>query len=59
MYIEGKLQTRSWEDQSGQKKYTTEIVGTSLNLLGGKPEGSENQSTPQEGTMPDSDDIPF
>lgn len=34
VYIEGKIRTRSWEDQSGQKKYTTEIVADSMQLLG-------------------------
>ena len=41
VYIEGKLQTRSWEDkQSGQKKYMTEIVANDLVLLGGRGESS-------------------
>ena len=41
VYIEGKLQTRSWEDkQSGQKKYMTEIVANDLVLLGGRGEAS-------------------
>ena len=61
VYIEGKLQTRSWEDQSGQKKYTTEIVlqryQGELVLLGGKdanegqsarPAASENRQTTSE-----------
>ena len=47
VYIEGKLQTRSWEDQSGQKKYTTEIVlqryQGELVLLGGN-DANEGQS---------------
>jgi len=41
VYVEGKLQTRSWEDkQSGQKKYMTEIVANDLVLLGGRGESS-------------------
>jgi single-strand DNA-binding protein len=39
VYVEGRLQTRSWEDQSGQKKYRTEVVvdgGHGLMLLGGR-----------------------
>lgn len=37
LYIEGKIQTRSWDDkESGQKKYRTEIVADELILLGGK-----------------------
>lgn len=39
IYIEGKLQTRKWQDQSGQDRYTTEVVvdmGGSMQLLGGR-----------------------
>ena len=35
IYIEGKLQTRSWEDQNGQKRYTTEVVANSMEMLEG------------------------
>ena len=35
VYIEGKLQTRSWEDQQGQKRYATEIVASTVQFLGG------------------------
>ena len=42
VYIEGRLQTRSWDDKtSGQKKYMTEVVGSDLVLLGGRGEGNE------------------
>lgn len=34
-YVEGRLQTRSWEDQQGQKKYTTEIVANTVQFLSG------------------------
>ena len=34
-YIEGRLQTRSWDDKSGVKKYSTDIVATSVQFLGG------------------------
>lgn len=34
VYVEGKLQTRSWEDQQGQKKYATEIVASTVQFLG-------------------------
>lgn len=36
VYIEGRLQTRSWEDKDGQKRYTTEVVCDDLILLGGR-----------------------
>ena len=40
VYIEGRLQTRSWDDkQTGQKKYMTEVVASDLVLLGGRGEG--------------------
>lgn len=40
IYVEGRLQTSSWEDkQSGEKKYKTEIVATSILLLGGRGTG--------------------
>ncbi|WP_152047845.1 single-stranded DNA-binding protein [Aureimonas psammosilenae] len=43
VYIEGQLQTRSWEDQGGQKKYTTEVVlqkfRGELQMIGGRSEG--------------------
>lgn len=35
VYVEGKLQTRQWEDQQGQKRYTTEIVASTVQFLGG------------------------
>ena len=42
VYIEGRLQTRSWDDkQTNQKKYMTEIVASDLILLGGRGEGGE------------------
>jgi single-strand DNA-binding protein len=34
VYVEGRLQTRQWEDQSGQKRYTTEIVANNMQMLG-------------------------
>lgn len=45
VYIEGRLQTRSWEDkQTNQKKYMTEVVGSDLVLLGGRGEGGGGSS---------------
>jgi single-strand DNA-binding protein len=42
VYIEGRLQTRSWDDkQTNQKKYMTEIVASDIILLGGRGEGAE------------------
>lgn len=45
LYIEGKIQTRSWDDkESGQKKYRTEILVNDLQLLGGRGEGAGSSS---------------
>ncbi len=50
VYIEGRLQTRSWEDQNGNKRYTTEVVAdaSSLILLGGRGDdaGGDDFSAP-------------
>ncbi|MFT6904973.1 MAG: single-strand DNA-binding protein [Oleiphilaceae bacterium] len=48
VYIEGKLQTRKWQDKDGQDRYTTEIVGNELQMLGRKPGGSGQQDGQQE-----------
>lgn len=54
VYVEGKLQTRKWQDQSGQERYTTEVLvdGFSgvMQMLGGRPEGGQqhNHNQPQQ-----------
>jgi len=40
VYVEGRLQTRSWDDKDGQKKYSTEIISDRIELLGRKEGGS-------------------
>ena len=41
VYVEGRLQTRQWEDKrDGQKRTTTEIVGTAMRMLGGRAEAA-------------------
>ncbi len=44
VYIEGRMQTRNWEDQQGQKRYTTEVVAEEIFLLGGRGESSGEES---------------
>lgn len=46
VYVEGRLQTRSWEDKEGQKRYTTEIVADDLILLGGRGDAAGEFSQP-------------
>ena len=45
VYVEGKLQTRKWQDQSGQERYTTEVLVDSftgvMQMLGGRPQGGQ------------------
>ena len=41
LYIEGKLRTRSWEDQTGNKRYVTEIMADTLQLLGRKQDNQQ------------------
>ncbi|MBP8016738.1 single-stranded DNA-binding protein [Candidatus Gracilibacteria bacterium] len=44
VYIEGRLQTRNWEDQTGVKRYKTEVVGENLIMLG-SPTGNSTEFT--------------
>ncbi|MFH1977522.1 MAG: single-stranded DNA-binding protein [Pseudomonadota bacterium] len=70
IYVEGRIQTRSWEDKDGNKKYTTEIVASDVQFLDKKDSGSGDyprkgqDDKPEHGAGPayhDSkdDDIPF
>ena len=45
VYIEGKLQTRKWQDNSGNDRYTTEIVASDMQMLGGRGGGSAGFSS--------------
>ncbi|MBU2723902.1 single-stranded DNA-binding protein [Acidithiobacillus ferridurans] len=52
-YVEGRLQTRKWTDKEGVERYTTEIVGDRLQLVGGKSEngggnGGNNRQRPAQ-----------
>ena len=46
IYVEGKIRTRSWEDQNGVKRYTTEIYADSIELLGRKGDGQQSSYIP-------------
>ena len=71
IYVEGKLQTRSWDDQKGQKRYVTEVVVNNIEMLDGAISTSsaevgdagekvENASAMVEvGTPALGDDLPF
>lgn len=53
LYVEGSLRTRKWQDQNGQDRYTTEIVGAEMQMLDSRGNGSDshqanlNQQNPQ------------
>jgi len=62
VYLEGRLQTRDWEDREGNKRQTTEVVAQTVQFLGGRGEGGGRQDSPpppSSGPPPDGDDIPF
>jgi single-strand DNA-binding protein len=75
VYVEGRLQTRKWQDQNGQDRYSTEIVASEMQMLGGRGTGdaaTDNfDQTPRAPAAPASkapadmpttdfdDDIPF
>ena len=71
-YFEGRIQTRKWQDQSGNDRYSTEIVANEMQMLGGRgsggggapmESGGQSQSRPapaETAPMDDGfDDIPF
>lgn len=65
VFIEGRLQTRKWQDKEGNDRYTTEIVGERMQMLGskgdtGRSDRSASQSSASDNSsMPEDDDIPF
>ena len=60
VYVEGRLQTRKWEDKDGNDRYTTEIVANDVQFLGGRGGDSGPQDSGGGSAVPkDDDDIPF
>jgi single-strand DNA-binding protein len=66
VYLEGRIQTRSWDDKEGGKRYTTEIVASNMQMLDSKATRSADASSGEpinsrngaDGLMPE-DDVPF
>lgn len=58
LFIEGKIRSRSWTDQSGQKRYTTEIIADNIRLLGkrGDNPAAAMGGMPQTGSFPQGGD---
>jgi single-strand DNA-binding protein len=64
VFIEGRLQTRSWEDRDGNKRWTTEIVASGMQMLGGARGGREEAEgptldEPPPELTPIEEDVPF
>ena len=68
VYIEGEITTRSWEDNTGNKRYITEIIGRTMNLLGGRSEearpgewgeDSKEAATPAPEPTAEENELPF
>lgn len=59
VYVEGSLQTRSWENDAGQKQYTTEIVAKSVQFIGDRPDYEKDDEVPTDYFLPKDDEIPF
>ena len=65
VYIEGRLRTRKWQDQNGQDRYTTEIQGDVIQMLGTRPQSADgannSQPMPQQDASANAfdDSIPF
>ncbi|MCP4488340.1 MAG: single-stranded DNA-binding protein [Gammaproteobacteria bacterium] len=74
-YFEGRIQTRKWQDQSGNDRYSTEVVANEMQMLGGRPQGAgssvpfeppaQQQAAPKPAAVDPApvddgfDDIPF
>lgn len=65
VFVEGRIQTRSWEDKEGVKRYTTEIIALNMQMLDSKGQGkTDSSSSDQETTKVHDDngpldDVPF
>ena len=65
VYIEGRIQTRSWDDKDGVKRYTTEVVASTMQMLDRKGQGTEQPGAgpdsygPMSGPDRHDDDVPF
>ena len=72
VYVEGRIRTRKWQDQSGQDRYSTEIIADQMQMLGSRSANEGGQDARSEKPVPppndkaksapaddDSDEIPF
>jgi len=67
VYIEGRLETRKWQDKSGNDRYTTEIIANDMKMLGSRSQSNESKPRQDDDVAPKQgsgfeemdDDIPF
>ncbi len=63
VFVEGRIQTRSWEDKDGIKRFTTEIIASNMQMLDSKGQGKSTDDLPADnsaaGTDIRWDDVPF
>lgn len=64
VYVSGKLQTRKWQDNDGNDRYTTEVVGNNMIMLGGRgsqeaPAPAGRATEPEPAMEGENEDIPF
>lgn len=64
LYIEGRIQTRNWDDKDGNKRYVTEINADTIKMLGRKQDSESSQTVSQPAEVQDfpengNDDLPF
>ncbi len=63
VYVEGRMQTRQWEDREGNTRYTTEVVANDIQFLGGRGGGGDDWGGERAAAGPpggiDADDLPF
>jgi len=58
-FVEGRIQTRDWQDQSGNKRQTTEIVANSVQFIDTKSGGGGQREQAQKGGRFDDSEVPF
>lgn len=61
VYVEGKLQTRKWQDKEGKDRYSTEIIASEMQMLGGRQQSDERpqRKSQAKDDVPFDDDIPW
>ena len=59
VYVEGKIQTRKWEDKEGQTRYSTGIIANTMKMLTGGKRDDSAQPPQEDGPSAPDNDVPF